>query len=226
MMRAVLTLCLLLHVAACGLARGQSGGDILVIGDSVMAWNRVGGGDIGSVIQAELDRDVVNRAALGARIQPGGLAALAGLSIPDQLSAGPWEWVVMTGGANDLGASCGCGPCDAEVDALISRTATTGAIPDLITRATRQGARVLWVGYYEAPESRAFKGCRPALVEIERRIAAFARTRDGLFFVDAEEVIDPASPSLLAADRTHPSIKGSDVIGRFLAQEIARRSSP
>lgn len=223
-MRIFLVLCLLMGVSTCGLAPRQSGGDILVIGDSVMAWNRSASGDIGSVIEAELGREVVNRATLGARIRAGGFGTFGGLSIPDKLSAGPWNWVVMNGGANDLGFSCGCTRCDAEIDRLISRDGTRGAIPDLIAKARQQQATVLWVGYYQTPNSRLFSGCRPGLVELERRIAAYALTRDGVFFIDSEDVFTPSKPWLLGADQTHPSVGGSSVIGRFIAQEIAKRS--
>jgi lysophospholipase L1-like esterase len=224
-MRTVL-LCLLMGLSNCGLAPRQTGGDVLVIGDSVMAWNRSGAGDIGSVIEAELGREVVNRAALGAQIRASGLGTLGGLSIPDQLSGGPWNWVVMNGGANDLGVSCGGIRCDAEIDLLISKDGTTGAIPDLMTKARQQQAKVLWVGYYQAPNSMSFKGCRPGLVELERRIADFAGTQDGIFFIDSEDVFETTNLGLLAADRTHPSAAGSAVIGRFIAREIARRSQP
>jgi lysophospholipase L1-like esterase len=217
-MRTFFVVCLLLLTASCGPAPQQRRGDILLIGDSVMAWNRLSGADIGRAIETELDRDVVNRAALGARVRAGAR------SIPDQLSAGPWNWVVINGGANDLGLSCGCTRCDGEIDLLISADATTGAIPDLIARARAQGAQVLWMGYYQAPDSRSFKGCRPGLVEIERRIARHAATRDGVFFLDAEDVMDPTNPGLLAWDRTHPSVAGSAVIGRYLAGVIARQA--
>ncbi|MBQ2259776.1 MAG: SGNH/GDSL hydrolase family protein [Loktanella sp.] len=223
-MRWFFILVLVLHLTACGIAPRQSGGDILVIGDSVLAWNRTSGQDVGHVIGAALGRDVVSRAALGARLRSGGLGALGGLSIPDQLSAGPWNWVVMNGGANDLGFACGCTQCDDEIDQLIAPAAQNGAIPDLIARARATGARVLWVGYYEAPTSRSFQGCRPGLVELERRIAIYAGAKEGVYFIDAEDVLDPAVPALLASDRTHPSAAGSALIGRFIAREIATRS--
>jgi hypothetical protein len=43
-MRAVLVLCALMGLSNCGVEPRQTGGDILVIGDSVMAWNRSTGG--------------------------------------------------------------------------------------------------------------------------------------------------------------------------------------
>ena len=223
-MRILITLCFLMGFASCALAPRQTGGDILVIGDSVMAWNGFSGGDIGSVVGAELEREVVSRATLGARIRAGGIGTLGGLSIPAQLSTGSWNWIVMNGGANDLGFSCKCTRCDAEIDLLISRDGATGAIPDLITKATRQQAKVLWVGYYQTPNSRSFRGCRPGLVELERRIANFALTKDDVFFIDSENVLKPTKPEFFAPDRTHPSAAGSTVIGRFVAQEITRRT--
>ncbi|MDP2081392.1 MAG: SGNH/GDSL hydrolase family protein [Pseudotabrizicola sp.] len=223
-MKPWMVLGLLVLVAACGLTPPRSGGDILVIGDSVMAWNRSGGADIGSAIGTELNRDVVSRAALGARVRPGALGAIGRLGIPSQLSPGRWNWVVMNGGANDLGFNCGCTPCDDEIDALMSKDASTGSIPDLILTARSQGAQVLWVGYYAAPQSESFKGCRPGLVELERRIAAFASARQGVFFIDSEDVFDPNNAALFASDKTHPSPAGSGVIGRFIAREINART--
>ena len=225
-MRAALVLSLLLFATACGLVPRQSGGDILVIGDSVLAWNRFSGQDAGRQIANALGRDVVSRAAPGARIEAGGLGTLGGLSISDQLS-GSWNWVVMNGGANDLATRCGCGPCGDQIDRLISADGAQGAIPQLIARARASGAQVLWAGYYVAPSSGSFKGCRPALVEIERRIARLAAAADGLHFADIEDVLDPSvTPGLLAADRTHPSPAGSAVMGGFLAATIAAHSGP
>ena len=158
-------------------------------------------------------------------MRAGGLASIGGLAIPAQVPDGRWNWIVMNGGANDLGFGCGCLRCDAEIDLLLAPDGSGGAIPDLITAARATGARVLWLGYHAAPQSRSFRGCRPGLVELDRRIAAYARSQPGVFFLDAEAVMDPADARLLAADRTHPSALGSAVIGRALAQEI-RRAQP
>lgn len=220
-MRCIPVLALALLMAACGVGPRQSGGDILVTGDSVLAWNRASGQDAGRVIATTLGRDVVSRATLGARLQAGGLARLGGFSIADQLSAGPWNWVVINGGANDLAASCGCTGCDAVIDSLITMNADRGVIPDIVSRARATGAQVIWVGYYDAPLSRTFAGCRPALVEIERRIARFAQANQGVYFIDSEDVLDGTDAALLAPDRTHPGAAGSAQIGRFVAQQIA-----
>ena len=220
-MRILFAALFLLVVGGCAPTADPEGGDILVIGDSVMAWNRTGGEDVGAVVGRELNRSVINRAGLGAQIRAGGPAALFGLSIPDQIPPGTWNWVIMNGAANDLGISCDCIRCDAEIEALIAADGAQGDIPDLVERAQRQGAQVVWVGYYKAPETRAFQGCRPGLVEVERRIAEFARETDGFYFLDAENVFDPDDRSLFDLDRTHPSPAGSAVIGRYIAETIS-----
>ncbi|MBO9451991.1 SGNH/GDSL hydrolase family protein [Tropicibacter sp. R16_0] len=197
-------------------------GDILIIGDSVLAWNRAEGRDVGSALASELGRDVVNRAAFGAQIGAADLARIVGLSIPGQMPPGRWNWVIVNGAANDLGFTCGCTRCGAVIEQLISTDSQSGAIPDLISKAQEQGARVLWLGYYKAPETTAFRGCRPGLVEIERRIELLARSNTGLYFLDAEDVFDPPARDLFDADRTHPSAKGSALIGKEIARMIER----
>ena len=220
-MRIFATLILITTLAACTPGGPRSGGDILVIGDSVLAWNRTSGRDVGRALGASLDRTVTNRATPGTQIRKRGFASALGLGIPDQLVMRPWNWVVMNGGANDLGFTCGCTRCGGVIEALISSDGKRGAIPKLIARAQSTGAKVLWTGYYRAPNSGSFQGCRPGLVEIERRLARLARTTPGAFFLDSEDVITPRGPSLYAADATHPSPKGSAVIGQYLAQTIA-----
>ena len=218
--RFILLLSLALSTASCT-QTGRKAGDIAVIGDSVMVWNSRGGNDIGSVVAAELGREVVNRAALGAQVSVSSMASIIGLSIPAQLPPGGWNWVVANGAANDLGLSCGCTRCDDEIEALISPDGRSGAIPDLIAQAHSQGARVIWLGYYEAPETTSFQGCRPGLVEIERRIALLARDDDKTYFLDAEDILDSANRDLLDRDRTHPSVEGSDLIGKEIARMIS-----
>lgn len=223
-MRTFLLLAFLAFVAGCTGVPAPKGGDILIAGDSVMAWNRASGRDIGSVVEASLGREVTSRATPGAAVRAGRFSTFGRLGIPNQLPPGAWRWIVLNGGANDLGFTCGCAQCDMSVDLLIAEDGRTGAIPDLTAQAKRQGARVLWVGYYETRRSRLFQGCRPALVELERRIALHAATTAGVYFVDAETVIDPDLSGLFAADNTHPSPEGSALIGGLVARKILSES--
>jgi lysophospholipase L1-like esterase len=219
-MRIFATLLLITSFAACTPSASRSDGDILMIGDSVLDWNRASGRDAGTALGTSLERTVTNRAVSGAQIRKRGLAAALGLGIPDQLVMRPWNWVVMNGGANDLNTSCGCTRCDSVIEALISGDGKRGAIPKLIARARSTGAKVLWMGYYRAPNSDTFQSCQPGLAELERRIATLAQATLGVYFVDSEDVMTPRDPSLYASDATHPSPKGSAAIGLYLAQTI------
>jgi acyl-CoA thioesterase-1 len=223
-MRRVLTIAFLALLAGCAVTPGQRGGDILIAGDSVLAWNRASGNDVGRVVATSLGRDVVSRATIGATVRTGGLRGFGRLGIPNQISTGPWNWIVMNGGANDLAFACGCTACDTTVDLLISADGSRGAIPDLIAQAKGQSARVLWLGYYATPNSRLFGGCRPALVELDRRIALHADRTSGVTFIDAEAVIDPTRPDLFASDSTHPSPNGAELIGQLISHAILDHS--
>lgn len=216
----MIVLCSLAVFSGCGLAPKQVGGDILVIGDSVLAWNH---GTAGRVIASETGRTVVSRATAGARVDASAARSALGLSIPGQLSGGPWNWIIMDGGANDLVNACGCAACDDEVDALISADGSSGSIPALISDARATGAQILWMGYYQAPDSMSFATCRASLVEMERRIEAYAKARIGIHFVDAETVVDPLEPAMYSSDMTHPSRIGSEIIGSLLAQTILEK---
>lgn len=81
------------------------------------------------------------------------------------------------------------------------------------------------MGYYKGNGKESFKGCRDDLVLMERRIARFASRMDGITFLDSEAVIDPADDTLFGSDNTHPSPKGSALIGAYLAKAIAARDA-
>ncbi len=212
-------------LAQCTDVAPRGGGDILVLGDSVMAWNGSKGGSIGDAIGQTLNRDVTSKAVPGAQFDnTSSVAGAVGFDVQRQLQPGRWNWVVMNGGANDLSADCGCGPCHASVDALIAPDAQSGAIPAFIRSVQKStGADVMWMGYYAGSGSGSFAGCRADLVEIERRIARFARSSNGVVFADAEDVIDRNDSADFAADNIHPSPQGSAKIGAFLAQGIKAR---
>lgn len=214
----------LFALAACTDIAPRAGGDILVIGDSVLAWNGTGGANVGDGIARSLQRNVVSKAVPGAQIDnTSGVAGAVGFDIMRQLPRGRWNWVVMNGGANDLSSDCGCAPCAPSVSAFIDPGATTGTIPAFIRQVQRQtGAQVLWMGYYAGSGSGSFAGCRQDLVELERRIARFAATTPGVYFADAEDVIDRGDRALFAPDNVHPSVKGSGIIAAYLAGVITR----
>ena len=215
---------LLLLLASCTDITPRGGGDILVLGDSVMAWNGTKNASIGDELGRILNRDVTSKAVPGAQFNnASGVAGAVGFDIQRQYQKGRWKWVVVNGGANDLSADCGCGACAPFVEALIGADATSGAMPDFMRKLRAEtGAQVIWMGYYAGSGSSSFAGCRDDLVEIESRIARFAATQSGVHFVDAEDVIDRGDATLFAPDDIHPSAKGSARIADQLAQVIRR----
>ena len=225
MHKILVALALVTGLAACTDTAPRGGGDILILGDSIMAWN--GGRAIPDVIASQTGRNVTSRAVPGAQFDNASTVASAvGFDIQQQFPGGRWNWVVVNGGANDLNADCGCGACGAAVDALIAPDGQSGSIPAFLQRLRAQtGAQIMWMGYYAGSGSGAFAGCRDDLVEIESRIARFAARRSGIHFVDSEDVIDRGDRGLFAADNVHPSARGSARIGAYLAQEITARES-
>jgi hypothetical protein len=225
-MRKILAVLLIVTgLSACTDTAPRGGGDILVLGDSIMAWN--GGRSIPDVIANQTGRSVTSRAVPGAQFDNGStIASAVGFDIQQQFPGGRWNWVVVNGGANDLSADCGCGACGASVNALIAPDGQSGSIPAFLQRLRAQtGAQVMWMGYYAGSGSGSFAGCRDDLVEIESRIATFAAGRPGIHFVDSEDVIDRGDRGLFAGDNVHPSARGSARIGAYLAQEITAREN-
>ncbi|HCQ59133.1 MAG TPA: SGNH/GDSL hydrolase family protein [Sulfitobacter sp.] len=225
-MREILAVLLIVTgLSACTDTAPRGGGDILVLGDSIMAWN--GGRSIPDVIANQTGRSVTSRAVPGAQFDNGStIASAVGFDIQQQFPGGRWNWVVVNGGANDLSADCGCGACGASVNALIAPDGQSGSIPAFLQRLRAQtGAKIMWMGYYAGSGSGSFAGCRDDLVEIESRIATFAAGRPGIHFIDSEDVIDRGDRGLFAGDNVHPSARGSARIGAYLAQKITAREN-
>ena len=213
---------LCLALAACGIHPAHDGRTILAVGDSVMAWN--GGRGIPETTAAALDRPVRDRARSLARIeQPNPVAARLGFDIARQWSAnrGPWSWVILTGGANDLRPHCGTATAGAALDRLIGPDGR-GALPDLVADMRAAGARVAYVGYYDGAEGdpTGFTPCQPLFDVLNDRMARLAAADAGMVVLDAGTVIDPGDPGDYASDRVHPSAAGAARIGARLAKAI------
>ena len=210
-----------LILSACVDASGPAADrPILAIGDSVMAWN--GGAGIPEVVAATLGRPVVDRSRSGAHLtQPSGVLAALGFDIGRQLRDGDWDWVILTGGGNDLRATCSTPAEAATRDGLIS-PALAGDIPDLVARLRATGAKVAFVGYYDGATGQptSFTPCQGAFDTINARMARLAARDPGLLFLDAGEVIDADDRGLYARDLIHPSPAGSAAIGRGLARAM------
>lgn len=198
-------------------------GDILVIGDSVMEWNADEDAAIADVIASALGRTVVNGGVSGARLSMADReAAAAGFDIREQYRARGWDWVVMDGGANDLGDECGCNACAATLHEMVSADGQAGQYPDFVRSVTDDDSRVLVMGYYAPPANAAteFTGCTATFVALNDRLALMAASIDDVHFASAADVIDPSDLASYDPDRVHPSVKGSRLIGEHLAEAI------
>lgn len=199
-------------LAACGRGVPETA-RIVVAGDSVMAWNRIAGAAVADRLSARLGQPVGDVSLSFAQITGG----QGPLNIPRQLAGLRPDLVVLNGGANDLSAGCDCSDCGPVLDRLISRDATSGAIPALVSDLRGRGAEVIWADYYTSPRY-AGTICEAPYKELEARLTRLAATDPGMTLVDMDDVFSPDDLSLFAPDQTHPSQKGS----ARMAGEIAR----
>lgn len=210
----------LVAFGACG--RGvPEGARVVVAGDSVMAWNRIDGQSVADVLSARLGQSVGDVSLPLAQVT-GGRGAL---NIPNQLRGVNADWIVLNGGANDLGVGCDCTDCDAVVDGLIGPDGQTGAIPALVKSLRAKGSRVVWADYYTSPRY-AGTACTGPYQTMEDRLYLMAAADDGISVVDMEDVLSPDQTDLFDADRLHPSPAGSKRIGNLIADQIPALAQP
>ncbi|WP_179378934.1 SGNH/GDSL hydrolase family protein [Jannaschia marina] len=211
-----------LILAACVPAAPPGERSVLAIGDSVMAWN--GRAGIPEAVAATLDRPVVDGAQSGAHLtHPRAAARALGFDITQQFEGGGWDWVILTGGGNDLRGQCKT-PAEAGILAGLIDADLTGDIPTLIARIRATGAKVGFVGYYDGADAEptGFSPCQGAFDTINARMTRLAARDRGLLFFDAGDVIETADTGLYDRDLIHPSRRGSAVIGTALAQAMLR----
>lgn len=193
---------------------------ILAIGDSVMAWN--GRQGIPEAVGAALGRSVTDASQSLAQVtHPNGLAAATGFDISRQFRAGDWDWVILTGGGNDLRDDCATPRAATTRDGLIGPD-LRGDIPALIARIRVSGAKVAFVGYYDGADASptGFTPCQSEFDIMNERFTRLAATDDEIVFLDAGDVIDTGDLGLYAPDLVHPSPRGSAVIGAALADRM------
>lgn len=193
---------------------------VLAVGDSFFEYNAIGQASIPDVIGETIGIRVVNAAMSGAYFANLDPAAVAdGLDVRSQYQEGDWEWVVVTGGGNDLNDLCGCGECEEVLDVLMAADGLSGEIPDFIKGIAADGINVMLVGYYEVPTDAdyGFDQCGDEFADLSTRLEVSADSTDGVWFVSAAEVVTADQRSAYANDRVHPSIEGSKLIGEHVA---------
>lgn len=186
---------------------------ILVIGDSVMWWHSEENASVSHVLAARLQTEVANLSIPGAPF-----AAQDHDSIQVQYRPGPWDWVVMNGGANDLG-DCGCGSCLDVVDALISEDARTGQIPGFVEDLRANGANVLLTGYYHVmTQTGRLEACTEEFHALNARLDLLAERSQGVEFAPVEDLI--LSRADFDEDLVHASRLGTRKIAHRIADVI------
>lgn len=195
---------------------------ILLLGDSMMASNALGGHTVANWIEAELHEDVIDRSVSGAKYfyyLP--ISGAAGLRLDAQYRPGKWDWIVLNGGGNDLLFGGGCGQSTTQLDRLITPDGRHGAIPSFVANLRASGARVLYVGYLRNPGTATpIKACGPAGNEMDRRLAKMAALDKGVDFMALSDLVPYGDISFHQLDRIHPSVKGSQAIAARIAEHI------
>lgn len=197
---------------------------ILVMGDSLMASNRHLDGSVAQALGQALHIQVQDHSIPGARYFMGvPLISTSDLKIGAQFRQGPWDYVVLNGGGNDLLFGCGCGACLRMMSRLISQDGTTGAIPELVAKMRSEGAKVIYTGYMRTPGVISpVESCGPLGDEMDRRLTLMEAKDEGFHFVLlADLVTQDGDRSYHGIDMVHPSVKGSRAIAARIAALIA-----
>ena len=200
----------------------EDGPRILAMGDSLMAAHAISGRSIADMAGKELGTKVTDRSLLGARMNYAlPVTGAMGMSIPKQYHGGPWDWVIVNGGGNDLWFGCGCGACGRKMDSMISADGRRGTIPGLMNRLRKNGAQVVYVGYLRSPGvGSPIESCRDDGDELDRRLTRLAALDDGLHFLPLADLVPHGDRSYHGADMIHPSLKASREIGAMVAGVI------
>jgi hypothetical protein len=227
-MRSLIIVCLTLCLGCGSDEAEQSDGPeipddatIIVIGDSVMAWNAEEEASIPDVIGEELDRVVYNAAVSGAYITDE-IEGEEGMDIREQYVDNAWEWLVLDGGANDFNDECGCTACADILDEIISADGQSGVLPEFVQGVVDQGLRVVVWGYYNVPDSAeyGFAECNELIDDYSERQALLADGNANVWFVDGREAVDSSDLDNYDDDHVHPSPQGSQRIGEAIAEQI------
>lgn len=199
---------------------------ILVLGDSFMTSHATSSQAVPDQLKKRLGAEVKSRAFTGARFRYNlPLTGALGMNISKQYREGPWDWVVINGGGNDLWLGCGCMRCKQRMNKLISPDGTRGEIPELVAKARRSGARVAYVGYLRSPGMWSpIEHCKAEGDALEARVSVMAQKDGGVTFISLQDLVPSGDRSFHAADMIHPSIKGSKAAAERIAKVLAASS--
>jgi len=199
--------------------QGDGGGTALRIqgmGDSALDWNesKSSVSMLGTLLKAKgVSAYVENNAVSGATMGCGedGIGDAANC-VPPQYKQGQWDYVILSGGANDIGDS----DCQHSADLFVSPDLKSGLTVAVVDDLVKKGAKVLLYSYFLARDAdHPLMKC-DQVVLLLKRYKALAENRPAVTLVDASEVIKPAQTQLYAEDGIHPSPAGSKVIAEHI----------
>lgn len=190
--------------------------DILAIGDSMLGYHQPDA-SIAHAAAAGLEMTVENAAWGGETI-----LGEAENAVPLQYVPGSFRLLIANGGGNDIGENCSCsGDCDPVLEELISSDGQEGAIPELVRRATGDGAAVAWVGYIQPmADAVEFSTCGEELEQLAQRLRLLEESESDMLFLDGREVASGVEEALYEEDGFHPSTEGSRQVGQALAEAV------
>lgn len=190
--------------------------DIIVVGDSILAWHRGSGRSIPSIVEQSTNLEVSNVAISGATF-------LGAQGIPTQFVSDDWDWVIVDGGANDLLTLCQTPDVQRVLNTIISEDGTSGAFPVFVNQVADQGAQVIVLGYYPiSDQGGPFIQCRSEFNELAARQSRMAALNPSVIFVDSGQVIGSGDAAAYASDIVHPSPRGAALVGQLIASIIRR----
>ena len=122
---------------------------MLVIGDSILAWNRLNGNSIPQILDRMPQYQVTSRAFPGAAFShSGNLRSMLQREIRAQLPRGQWDVILLNGGANDLARECDCNRCATTLDRMVSADGAWHAVGPRIEVVSKVGAGDSFVGAF------------------------------------------------------------------------------
>lgn len=217
---AILLSFVLSGIATLGCELNDQHSRLLAIGDSVLDWNRDEGASIPAIVGQRAQLAVMNESISGSQVLDP-----SDEGIPQQYISGDWSWVLIDGGANDVGDGCGCGECMGQVNRIISPDASEGAMVSLVSRAVSDGAHVVLLGYYQV-SGPDFAGCEDEAEAINARYQALADRSPEVIFVNMSDAVSNEPMNVyLDEDGIHPSIYGGELIGELIAQRIVEHEA-
>lgn len=229
MLRWFLGLVMVLSLAACMETVPQNTkARVLMMGDSMLAVHSTSNKGVAGALERQLRQPVIDRSVIAARYfyyLP--VSGAAGLNLTQQYVPGPWDFVVMNGGGNDILFGCGCGPCRRMLDRLVSPDGTSGAIPSQVAKLRKTGAKVIYLGYLRSPGFvSTVEGCGKWGDDMDRRLANMAARDPGVSFLAMSDLVPFGDRSFHDVDTIHPSPKGAAAIAARVAAEMKRMGPP